>query len=102
MITYSRSSIRNLLNDYKQQSLDNMAKLAMESITRISVSGGLSHEWVIDYYITPQTRTLENPPLTIEEILVGIKARFPECSVTHEIRPKFYADYKQFIKVDWS
>jgi hypothetical protein len=99
MITYSRSLIIDIPNVYKQRSLDKMAALAMESITKKVLNGEFVYEWVVDYYITPNIQT---PLLSIEEILAGMKTRFPECSVTHEIRPQFYAAYKHFIIVDWS
>jgi hypothetical protein len=101
-VSYSREYIRGILMAQKNAFLDEMVEKNICSIENASANGRNSQEWPIDYYMRGDPEKRNKPALKMDEILEGLRARFPDCSIKYEHRPNSYRSYEHYVIVDWS
>ena len=101
-VSYSRKYIQGILLAQKNAFLDEMVEKNICLIENACANGRHSQEWPIDYYVRGDPQKRNKPALKMDEILEGLRARFPDCSIKYEHRPNGYQSYEHYVIVDWS
>jgi len=101
-VSYSREYIQGILLAQKNAFLDEMVEKNICLIENACANGRHSQEWPIDYYVRGDPQKRNKPALKMDEILEGLRARFPDCSIKYEHYQSRPNGYEYYVIVNWS
>ena len=110
MQTYSREFLQQIPAERKKQQIDMITRTFVGEVQNQAASGKTSYmcnTQLLDNYNMNRKRQSPTPPeISIDDLLMGIRERFPDCDVNYE---ETWVDQsnntkvlKKGIVIDWS